>query len=1067
MAGSPSHSPMRDQRRVSNKDEVFEHPRAGNEKGTYNHPSFVPQRRRDRERPARGRGGGSSGSQFHKQAPFRRKERKPGGNRVTSPSSHEFPGSQEQRGVNYYQPDPQVRPRQDEEPAEQLPHPPFPQRKRRRSISPSRARRHRPAGRGNGNTRDYSGRGGRFQDRRGSPNRLPLARDQEHRRANAAHFGEGPASESFTSRRGNSKHYPFPINESAPRAASPGFGEDREEFSRPPSRYTSRDESPTSPTHHTRALAGDSKPSESPQQIPNLDDANSNQATDEGDHIRDTYPTMHSVRGPEARPSRRPSHPSVDTRQQLAPSPQYTSPSDSRHASPQPGSPYSSGRAPWPAQQPSQPYHGQPRQMHGYSPPYRQSTYPPHSAPQGQYYQTQSGQYPSNPNQIPATYPSRGGKTGYRGGHYNQQQPDRRFSSSASQQYPNQSPAQRSRSSQFNSIQWNAHGGRGRGSHSGPHQHPPPQAFPPPPHVSNDRESPDPDEEDNPFRPSKDLQVEDQDPSAEPFEPVEKQAMPPPDREPSTTSQPKESGKFSFAFKSKTTQPPTPKPIPDLTQRMREPPRPIEMPKNRQPSVTSKMKHDTRFDRKDDRRDGRRGDRRFDHREDRRRDRRDERRPDTRPERRKERLPEREKPKKKMLTRMKPRPTLSEEFSRSDSVYYRKPGNESVVGAGTYGKVFKAVHVFTNNKVALKRIRMEGEKDGFPITAIREIRLLQHLRHENVVSLQEVMVEKNECFMVFEYLSHDLTGVINHPTFVLSAAHKKHLAKQMFEGLNYLHHRGVLHRDIKAANILISSNGQLKFADFGLARFFSKSRQLDYTNRVITIWYRPPELLLGETRYGPAADIWSAACVYMEMFTKKAIFPGDGSELNQMDKLYNSLGTPTRVDWPDVLDMPWFELMRPTERKKRVFEDLYRDCISPAALELVASIFQYDASKRPSAEDILNHPYFVSEGPEPQQAIEYANSLVLPQYLITTRACFLTNGFFPLLYRLADIEGDWHEFESKAHRKEKDKEARRAEYREKEKRKIGSTGVSTEDRENKRPKVEEKESAPTSQGLEN
>ncbi|RAH48435.1 putative protein kinase [Aspergillus brunneoviolaceus CBS 621.78] len=358
------------------------------------------------------------------------------------------------------------------------------------------------------------------------------------------------------------------------------------------------------------------------------------------------------------------------------------------------------------------------------------------------------------------------------------------------------------------------------------------------------------------------------------------------------------------------------------------------------------------------------------------------------------------------MTRIKPRPVLSEEFANSDSVYYRKPGNESVIGAGTYGKVFKAIHVYTQRKVALKKIRMEGEKDGFPVTAVREIKLLQHLRNNNVVSLLEVMVERNECFMVFEYLSHDLTGLINHPTFTLTEAHKKDLAKQMFEGLDYLHHRGVMHRDIKAANILISNRGQLKYADFGLARFFSKSRQLDYTNRVITIWYRPPELLLGETRYGPAVDVWSAACVYVEMFTKKAVFPGEGGEISQLDKLYNCLGTPNRAEWPDLIEMPWFELMRPTERKKRIFEEVYGEILSPAALDLISQVFQYDPAKRPTTGQILAHPYFTTEEPRPQQAIELEN-----------------------------IEGDWHEFESKALRREKDKE-RRAEYqRDKEKRK--------------------------------
>lgn len=367
-----------------------------------------------------------------------------------------------------------------------------------------------------------------------------------------------------------------------------------------------------------------------------------------------------------------------------------------------------------------------------------------------------------------------------------------------------------------------------------------------------------------------------------------------------------------------------------------------------------------------DSRDNRRDDRRSDNRQGKRRN---DRAQDFRPDRRQERSPEPVK-RSRILLRPKPRPTISEEFAKSDSVYFRKPGNESVIGAGTYGKVFKAIHVYTQRKVALKKIRMEGEKDGFPVTAVREIKLLQHLRNHNVVSLLEVMVERNECFMVFEYLSHDLTGLINHPTFALTAAHKKDLAKQMFEGLNYLHHRGVLHRDIKAANILISNQGRLKYADFGLARFFSKSRQLDYTNRVITIWYRPPELLLGETRYGPAVDVWSAACVYVEMFTKKAVFPGEGGEISQLDKLYNLLGTPNRTEWPDIAEMPWFQLMRPTERKKRVFEDVYRNILSPAALDMISQVFRYDPAKRPTAEAVLDHPYFHSEEPSPQQPIE-------------------------------------------------------------------------------------------------
>ena len=306
----------------------------------------------------------------------------------------------------------------------------------------------------------------------------------------------------------------------------------------------------------------------------------------------------------------------------------------------------------------------------------------------------------------------------------------------------------------------------------------------------------------------------------------------------------------------------------------------------------------------------------------------------------------------------------------SKSVFFRKPGNESVVGSGTYGKVFKGIHVYTNKSVALKRIRMEGERDGFPVTAMREVKLLQSLRHTNIVNLMEVMVEKNDCFMVFEYLAHDLTGILNHPTFKLDNAQRKHLSKQLFEGLDYLHGRGVLHRDIKAANILVSKEGILKFADFGLARFYAKRHQLDYTNRVVTIWYRSPELLLGETQYGPACDIWSAACVMMEIFARSAIFPGDGTEMNQLEKIYAVLGTPTVEGWPGILDMAWFELLRPAYKVRRTFEERYEGQLSEAAFELLAWMFRYDPAKRPTAAEVLAHRYFVEEEPLPRQAVE-------------------------------------------------------------------------------------------------
>jgi CTD kinase subunit alpha len=325
---------------------------------------------------------------------------------------------------------------------------------------------------------------------------------------------------------------------------------------------------------------------------------------------------------------------------------------------------------------------------------------------------------------------------------------------------------------------------------------------------------------------------------------------------------------------------------------------------------------------------------------------------------------------KKIQRKLKPKPQLRPDLAKSTSVFFRKPGNESVIGSGTYGKVFKGVNVYSKAAVAMKRIRMEGEKDGFPVTAIREIKLLQSLKHTNIVKLMEVMVEGNACFMVFEYLSHDLTGLLNHPSYKLDPAQKKHLALQLFEGLDYLHTRGVLHRDIKAANILVSSDGILKLADFGLARFYAKRHQYDYTNRVVTIWYRSPELLLGETQYTGAVDVWSAACVLVEIFTRHAIFPGDGGEINQLDKLYAILGTPNKADWPGLPDMPWFELLRPGYRRPNVFAEKYKERVPAAGFDLLASIFQYDPAKRPTAAEVVRHPYFTKELPPPKQAVE-------------------------------------------------------------------------------------------------
>ncbi|KAK9458044.1 kinase-like domain-containing protein [Dipodascopsis uninucleata] len=324
----------------------------------------------------------------------------------------------------------------------------------------------------------------------------------------------------------------------------------------------------------------------------------------------------------------------------------------------------------------------------------------------------------------------------------------------------------------------------------------------------------------------------------------------------------------------------------------------------------------------------------------------------------------------------------------------------SQVGEGTYGKVYKALNTITNKMVALKRIRMESERDGFPITALREIKLLQSVRHENVVSLLEIMVEKSSVYMIFEYMDHDLSGILTHPTFKLGHGHIKDLFRQMLEGLAYLHKRGVLHRDIKGSNILLSNSGLLKIADFGLARFYHKHMTTaDYTNRVITLWYRPPELLLGATAYGPSVDVWGVGCLMLEMYTSKAIFQGQ-DEIQQLESIYSIMGSPTKENWPDVEKLPWYELVRPSEVKPSKFKERFENLVPPHGLTLASNLLALDPSKRPSAADALKSEYFTKELPRPERP----------------------TGLGKL--------GEWHEYESKLRRKNEKKQQQQRERQE-------------------------------------
>ncbi|KAI0634816.1 kinase-like domain-containing protein [Trametes polyzona] len=295
------------------------------------------------------------------------------------------------------------------------------------------------------------------------------------------------------------------------------------------------------------------------------------------------------------------------------------------------------------------------------------------------------------------------------------------------------------------------------------------------------------------------------------------------------------------------------------------------------------------------------------------------------------------------------------------------------LGEGTFGEVHKAIHREKEHTVALKRILMHNEKEGMPVTALREIKILKALKHPCIVDILDMFVVRSHgkesplsVYMVFPYMDHDLAGLLENERVKLSPSQIKLYMKQLLEGTEYMHRNHILHRDMKAANLLISNDGCLKIADFGLARAFdptivqrkedARGRERKYTNCVVTRWYRPPELLMGARQYGGEVDIWGVGCVLGEMFFRKPILPG-ASDIDQLDKIWHLCGTPTAQSWPEFESLPGCEGVKSFHYQPRRLRQTY-ESIGPETVDLLDKLLVCNPRERLTAAQALDHDYF-------------------------------------------------------------------------------------------------------------
>ncbi|KAI9085986.1 hypothetical protein K1719_032063 [Acacia pycnantha] len=294
------------------------------------------------------------------------------------------------------------------------------------------------------------------------------------------------------------------------------------------------------------------------------------------------------------------------------------------------------------------------------------------------------------------------------------------------------------------------------------------------------------------------------------------------------------------------------------------------------------------------------------------------------------------------------------------------------IGQGTYSNVYRARDLEHKKIVALKKVRFDNLEPESVRFMAREIHILRRLDHPNVIKLEGLVTSRMSCslYLVFEYMEHDLAGLASHPGLKFTEAQVKCYMQQLLRGLDHCHSCGVLHRDIKGSNLLIDNNGILKIADFGLASFYNPNQIQPLTSRVVTLWYRPPELLLGATYYGAAVDLWSTGCILAELYAGKPIMPGR-TEVEQLHKIFKLCGSPSEDYWRKS-KLPHATIFKPQQPYRRCVAETFKEFPSPA-LALMETLLSIDPADRGTAASALKFEFFTTK-PLP------CDPLSLPKY---------------------------------------------------------------------------------------